>query len=173
MISFRHTRLPLPLASVWNNLPPLADELIKGVLRKGHKMLLAGPSKAGKSSALIEIMPSEREHFDLEWLANAAFWTKARQLSDRGWEAASSRNSHHKRQQSHVVAVGRSASCIGNGLSTGGHYGFCYTRAAARKGTSKIFRTKRDSIHASENGFEDKRDKDKEYGGQGTFERVV
>lgn len=28
-------------------------------------------------------------------------------------------NRHHKRQQSHVVAVGRSASCIGNGLSTG------------------------------------------------------
>lgn len=32
-------------------------------------------------------MPSEREHFDLEWMASAAFWMKARQLSDRGWEA--------------------------------------------------------------------------------------
>ena len=35
--------------------PPLADALISGVLRKGHKMLLAGPSKAGKSFALIEL----------------------------------------------------------------------------------------------------------------------
>lgn len=35
--------------------PPLADALITGVLRKGHKMLLAGPSKAGKSFALIEL----------------------------------------------------------------------------------------------------------------------
>lgn len=35
----------------------------------------------------IGIMPSEREHFDLEWMVSAAFWTKARQLSDRGWEA--------------------------------------------------------------------------------------
>lgn len=46
---------PEPLSGIWDNLPPLADELIKGVLRKGHKMLLAGPSKAGKSFALIEL----------------------------------------------------------------------------------------------------------------------
>lgn len=32
--------------------------------------------------------------------------------------AARGSNSHHKRQQNSVVAVGRSASCIGNGLST-------------------------------------------------------
>ena len=32
------------LESTWNDLPPLADELIEGVLRKGHKMLIAGPS---------------------------------------------------------------------------------------------------------------------------------
>ena len=37
------------------NLPPLAPELIQGVLRKGHKLLLSGPSKAGKSYALIEL----------------------------------------------------------------------------------------------------------------------
>ena len=36
-------------------LPPLAPPLIEGVLRQGHKMLLAGPSKAGKSYALIEL----------------------------------------------------------------------------------------------------------------------
>lgn len=43
------------LADDWESLPPLADALITGVLRKGHKMLLAGPSKAGKSFALIEL----------------------------------------------------------------------------------------------------------------------
>ena len=43
------------LSSVWNDLPPLAPPLIYGVLRQGHKMLLAGPSKAGKSFALIEL----------------------------------------------------------------------------------------------------------------------
>ena len=36
-------------------LPDLKNELIAGVLRQGHKMLLAGPSKAGKSFALIEL----------------------------------------------------------------------------------------------------------------------
>lgn len=36
-------------------LPPKAEELIHGVLRNGHKMLIAGPSKAGKSFALIEL----------------------------------------------------------------------------------------------------------------------
>ena len=46
---------PEGLEEVWNDLPPLADCLIKDVLRKGHKMLLAGPSKAGKSFALIEL----------------------------------------------------------------------------------------------------------------------
>ena len=43
------------LSSVWDNMPPLADELIAGVLRKGHKMLIAGPSKAGKSFLQIEL----------------------------------------------------------------------------------------------------------------------
>ena len=38
-----------------DNLPELAPELIGGILRQGHKMLLAGPSKAGKSYALIEL----------------------------------------------------------------------------------------------------------------------
>lgn len=43
------------LESVWENLPELAAPLIGGVLRQGHKMLIAGPSKAGKSFALIEL----------------------------------------------------------------------------------------------------------------------
>lgn len=49
--------LPEPegLDNVWDNLPALADPLINGLLRQGHKMLIAGPSKAGKSFALIEM----------------------------------------------------------------------------------------------------------------------
>ncbi|MFZ3132861.1 MAG: AAA family ATPase [Desulfosporosinus sp.] len=46
---------PESMASVWDNLPDLSPSLIEGVLRQGHKMLLAGPSKAGKSFALIEL----------------------------------------------------------------------------------------------------------------------
>jgi RecA-family ATPase len=46
---------PETLSSVWDNLPALSPPLIEGVLRQGHKMLLAGPSKAGKSFALIEL----------------------------------------------------------------------------------------------------------------------
>ncbi|MGX7163371.1 AAA family ATPase [Enterococcus massiliensis] len=46
---------PEGLADYWDNLPPLAPTLIDGVLRQGHKMLMAGPSKAGKSFALIEL----------------------------------------------------------------------------------------------------------------------
>ena len=46
---------PETLADTWNNLPELSAPLIDGVLRQGHKMLLAGPSKAGKSYALIQL----------------------------------------------------------------------------------------------------------------------
>lgn len=46
---------PEGLDSVWNDLPELSPPLIDGVLRQGHKMLIAGPSKAGKSFALIEM----------------------------------------------------------------------------------------------------------------------
>lgn len=46
---------PESMESVWDHLPELAPPLIEGVLRQGHKMLLAGPSKAGKSFALIEL----------------------------------------------------------------------------------------------------------------------
>ena len=42
-------------ADFWDNIPPLRPALIDGVLRQGHKMLLAGPSKAGKSFALIAL----------------------------------------------------------------------------------------------------------------------
>lgn len=43
------------LEGCWDDMPELAPELIHGVLRQGHKMLIAGPSKAGKSFALIEM----------------------------------------------------------------------------------------------------------------------
>lgn len=55
-----------PLASVWDDLPPLSEPLIDGVLRRGHKLLLAGPSKAGKSYALIELAIGIAE--GREWL---------------------------------------------------------------------------------------------------------
>ena len=48
------------LDSVWNNIPPLADCLIDGVLRKGHKMLVSGPSKAGKSFLLLDSSSQSR-----------------------------------------------------------------------------------------------------------------
>lgn len=53
----------------WNNMPDLAPELIEGVLRQGHKMLLAGPSKAGKSFLLIELAIAIAE--GKRWLGRA------------------------------------------------------------------------------------------------------
>jgi len=46
---------PERLMDYWSHMPDLAPPLIEGVLRQGHKMLMAGPSKAGKSFALIEL----------------------------------------------------------------------------------------------------------------------
>lgn len=43
------------MSDAWDDLPVLSPPLIDGVLRQGHKMLVAGPSKAGKSYALIEL----------------------------------------------------------------------------------------------------------------------
>lgn len=55
--------LPEPegLEDVWDNLPELSPCLIDGVLRKGHKMLISGPSKAGKSFLQIELCVSIAE----------------------------------------------------------------------------------------------------------------
>lgn len=49
------------LADTFGRLPELSPPLIEGVLRQGHKLLLAGPSKAGKSFALIELCISIAE----------------------------------------------------------------------------------------------------------------
>ena len=56
-IAEQNDDLPEPesLSDVWDNLPELSPPLIEGVLRQGHKMLIAGPSKAGKSFALISL----------------------------------------------------------------------------------------------------------------------
>ena len=43
------------LAEIFDNPPPLKPELISGILRQGHKMLLVSSSKAGKTFALIEL----------------------------------------------------------------------------------------------------------------------
>lgn len=47
---------PESISEIWDNLPELAKPLIDNVLRQGHKMLIAGPSKAGKSYALIGVV---------------------------------------------------------------------------------------------------------------------
>lgn len=57
---------PEGLADSWENMPELAPELIRGVLRQGHKLLMAGPSKAGKSFALIELSIAIAE--GIKWL---------------------------------------------------------------------------------------------------------
>lgn len=56
----------ISLAEVWDNPPPLKDELIPGILRAGHKMLISGPSKAGKSFLLMNLAVSLAE--GVEWL---------------------------------------------------------------------------------------------------------
>ena len=43
------------LGSYKDNPPTLPEELITGILRRGHKMLISGSSKAGKSFLLMEL----------------------------------------------------------------------------------------------------------------------
>lgn len=57
---------PESLSAEWDDMPELAQPLIEGVLRQGHKMLIAGPSKAGKSFALIELCIALAE--GVQWL---------------------------------------------------------------------------------------------------------
>lgn len=58
---------PESLIDYWDHMPELAPPLIEGLLRQGHKMLMAGPSKAGKSFALIELTIAIAE--GIKWLA--------------------------------------------------------------------------------------------------------
>ena len=50
---------PLPdivtLSDFQDNIPDPPEEIIEGVLRRGHKALISGPSKAGKSFLLMEL----------------------------------------------------------------------------------------------------------------------
>lgn len=57
---------PESLADVWDDMPPKSPQLIHGLLRQGHKMLIAGPSKAGKSYMLINLCISLAE--GMPWL---------------------------------------------------------------------------------------------------------
>lgn len=52
---------PESLSDVWGSLPELSPCLIDGVLRQGHKMLISGPSKAGKSFLQIKLCISIAE----------------------------------------------------------------------------------------------------------------
>jgi RecA-family ATPase len=58
---------PENLTDYWDHMPQLAPPLIHGMLRQGHKMLMAGPSKAGKSFSLIELCVAIAE--GIKWLA--------------------------------------------------------------------------------------------------------
>jgi RecA-family ATPase len=49
------------LGEIWDNMPQLKPELIDGILRQGHKMLVVSSSKAGKTFCLIELAISIAE----------------------------------------------------------------------------------------------------------------
>lgn len=55
-----------PLSEYTENPPALPEELIQGILRRGHKMLISGSSKAGKSFLLMELSVSIAE--GIPWL---------------------------------------------------------------------------------------------------------
>lgn len=54
------------LAKYKDNPPKLPEEIIKGILRRGHKMIISGSSKAGKSFLLMELCVSIAE--GIPWL---------------------------------------------------------------------------------------------------------
>lgn len=46
---------PIGVDTFLNNLPKLLHELIEGVVRIGHKMMISGASKSGKSFLLMQL----------------------------------------------------------------------------------------------------------------------
>ena len=87
-------------ADVIDNPPELAPVLIDNLLRCGHKMIISGPSKAGKSFALIELAAALCE--GREWLGfeceqckvlyinleidDASFWERVKNVYQaKGW----------------------------------------------------------------------------------------
>lgn len=59
---------PVTFREIWGHLPPLAPPVIEGVLRQGHKMILSGPSKAGKSFLMLDLAYAIAE--GMNWLGN-------------------------------------------------------------------------------------------------------
>lgn len=59
MVRYSPAVRPLPeivrFGDVRGHLPALAPEIIEGVLRRGHKAVLGGPSKSGKSFSMISL----------------------------------------------------------------------------------------------------------------------
>lgn len=88
--------LPEDISSDWETFDPgkeLAPQLIQGILRCGHKMLIAGPSKAGKSFALLELAAAITTGG--RWLGHQC--TKGRVLYiNFEIDSASSKNRIHK-----------------------------------------------------------------------------
>ena len=56
------------LGDVWDNMPPLKPELIEGILRQGHKMIIASTSKAGKTFILMELAMAIAEGYN--WIGH-------------------------------------------------------------------------------------------------------
>lgn len=88
-------------ADIIDNPPPLKEELIQSILRRGHKMIIAGASKSGKSFTLIDLTTSVAE--GKEWLGfhcekgkvlyinfeidEASFWERIKLVYEaKGWE---------------------------------------------------------------------------------------
>lgn len=69
-VSIMNNGLPdiVNLRSVWDNLPPLKPELIEGILRQGHKMIISSTSKAGKTFILMELAVSIAE--GMNWIGH-------------------------------------------------------------------------------------------------------
>ena len=88
---------PESLAAEWDRMPDLAPPLIDGVLRQGHKMLVSGPSKAGKSFLLIELCAAIAE--GMAWLGAPVHARAGCCTSIWSWTGQ--------------------AACIGSGTSTG------------------------------------------------------
>lgn len=58
----------ITLRDVWEDLPPLKPELISGILRQGHKMIIASTSKAGKTFILMELAMAIAE--GMNWIGH-------------------------------------------------------------------------------------------------------
>ena len=69
-VAARNDGLPeiINLGDVWDNMPPLKPELIQGILRQGHKMIVASTSKAGKTFILIELAVAIAE--GMNWIGH-------------------------------------------------------------------------------------------------------